>query len=73
MTDTQPPAIPYPRDLVGHGRHPPNAQWPDNARMAVQFVLNYEEGAENAVLHGDQVANSSCQSSLTQLPTQPVT
>ncbi len=53
MTNTQSPANPYPRDLVGHGRHPPNAQWPGNARVAVQFVLNYEEGAENSVLHGD--------------------
>jgi len=44
---------PYPRDLRGHGRNPPNAQWPGNARVAVQFVLNYEEGGENSVLHGD--------------------
>ena len=44
---------PYPRDLVGYGRNPPHAQWPGGARVAVQFVLNYEEGAENAVLHGD--------------------
>jgi allantoinase len=44
---------PYPRDLVGYGRNPPHAQWPGNARVAVQFVLNYEEGGENAVLHGD--------------------
>ena len=44
---------PYPRDLVGYGRNPPHARWPDSARIAVQFVLNYEEGAENAVLHGD--------------------
>jgi allantoinase len=43
----------YPRDLRGHGRHPPHAQWPGGARVAVQFVLNYEEGGENAVLHGD--------------------
>jgi putative urate catabolism protein len=43
----------YPRDLVGYGRHPPHARWPGNARVAVQFVLNYEEGAENSVLHGD--------------------
>jgi len=43
----------YPRDLVGYGRHPPAAQWPGNARLALQFVLNYEEGGENAVLHGD--------------------
>ena len=43
----------YPRDLVGYGRNPPHARWPGNARVAVQFVLNYEEGGENAVLHGD--------------------
>ena len=45
--------LPYPRDLKGHGRHPPHAQWPGQARIAVQFVLNYEEGGENATLHGD--------------------
>ena len=43
----------YPRDLTGYGRNPPHAQWPGKARIAVQFVLNYEEGAENCVLHGD--------------------
>jgi putative urate catabolism protein len=43
----------YPRDLVGYGRNPPHANWPDRARIAVQFVLNYEEGGENCVLHGD--------------------
>ena len=43
----------YPRDLVGYGRNPPHAQWPGHARIAVQFVLNYEEGAESSVLHGD--------------------
>ena len=43
----------YPRDLAGYGRNPPHAQWPGQARIAVQFVLNYEEGGENAVLHGD--------------------
>ncbi|AKJ31111.1 allantoinase [Caldimonas brevitalea] len=44
---------PYPRDLIGYGEHPPHARWPGQARIAVQFVLNYEEGAENSVLHGD--------------------
>jgi len=44
---------PYPRDLAGYGRRPPDAQWPGNARIAVQFVLNYEEGGENSILHGD--------------------
>ena len=45
--------LPYPRDLVGYGRTPPHAQWPGQACIAVQFVLNYEEGGENSVLHGD--------------------
>ncbi len=43
----------YPRDLIGYGAHPPHAAWPGRARIAVQFVLNYEEGGENCVLHGD--------------------
>ena len=43
----------YPRDLIGYGGRPPHAGWPGQARIAVQFVLNYEEGAENNVLHGD--------------------
>ncbi|WHZ10304.1 MAG: Uricase (urate oxidase) [Burkholderiaceae bacterium] len=44
---------PYPRDLTGYGRNPPHARWPGGARVAVQFVLNYEEGSENCVLDGD--------------------
>ncbi|WP_064573670.1 allantoinase PuuE [Cupriavidus gilardii] len=43
----------YPRDLVGYGSQPPHARWPGGARVALQFVLNYEEGGENCVLHGD--------------------
>ncbi|CDS52020.1 Uricase (urate oxidase) [Polaromonas sp. CG9_12] len=43
----------YPRDLKGYGRNPPHAAWLGRARIAVQFVLNYEEGGENSVLHGD--------------------
>ena len=46
-------SIDYARDLIGHGRSPPHARWPNQARIAVQFVLNYEEGGENSVLHGD--------------------
>ena len=46
----------YPRDMVGYGERPPVADWPGGARIAVQFVLNYEEGAERSVLHGDEVA-----------------
>ncbi|MFA6116158.1 MAG: allantoinase PuuE [Sphingomonas sp.] len=43
-----------PRDLVGYGQTPPNPRWPNNARVAVQIVLNYEEGGENSVLNGDK-------------------
>ena len=43
----------YPRDLIGYGRDLPKVRWPGQARVAVQFVLNYEEGGENCVLHGD--------------------
>jgi putative urate catabolism protein len=44
----------YPRDLIGYGQHPPHPNWPQQARVAVQFVINYEEGGETCVLHGDQ-------------------
>lgn len=43
----------YDRDLIGYGAQPPHARWPGGARLALQFVLNHEEGAENCVLHGD--------------------
>ncbi len=43
----------YLRDLIGYGSDPPDPQWPGNARVAVQFVVNYEEGGENCILHGD--------------------
>ncbi|MEJ5073990.1 allantoinase PuuE [Enterobacter ludwigii] len=43
----------YPRDMAGYAGQPPHAQWPGGARIAVQFVLNFEEGGENHVLHGD--------------------
>jgi allantoinase len=42
------------RDLVGYGAHPPDPRWPGGAKIAVQFVINYEEGAENSVLNGDE-------------------
>src|ERR1041384_6609412 len=50
--------LPYPRDLAGYGRNPPHARWPGGARIALQFVLNYEEGAENCVLHGDPASET---------------
>ena len=48
----------YPRDLVGYGADVPHARWPGGARIAVQFVLNYEEGGENCVLHGDAASET---------------
>lgn len=48
----------YPRDLVGYGGHPPNPRWPNGARIAVSLVLNYEEGGESCVLHGDATSES---------------
>ncbi len=48
----------YPRDLVGYGRNAPHPHWPGNARIAVQFVINYEEGGENCILHGDAASEA---------------
>jgi len=48
----------YPRDMVGYGQTPPNANWPDGARIAVNFVINYEEGGENNILHGDAASEA---------------
>ncbi len=48
----------YPRDMVGYGRNPPKAQWPQDAYVAVQFVVNYEEGGENNILHGDDASEA---------------
>ncbi|WP_334190825.1 allantoinase PuuE [Noviherbaspirillum sp.] len=55
MTD---PYQNYPRDMIGYGRDVPHAQWPQGARIALQFVLNYEEGGENNVLHGDPASET---------------
>ena len=48
----------YPRDLIGYGSNPPHPEWPNGARLALQVVLNYEEGAEQAILHGDAVSET---------------
>lgn len=48
----------YPREMIGYGETPPAANWPNNARVAVQFVINYEEGGENNVLHGDAASEA---------------
>ena len=44
----------YPRNMIGYGSNPPKVKWPNNSKIAVQFVLNYEEGGENSILHGDK-------------------
>jgi putative urate catabolism protein len=48
----------YPRDMIGYGGHPPDAAWPGGARLALQIVINYEEGGENCVLHGDAASEA---------------
>ena len=48
----------YPRDLIGYGRRPPDPKWPGGARLALQFVINYEEGGENCILHGDPASEA---------------
>jgi putative urate catabolism protein len=48
----------YPRDMVGYGANPPNPRWPGDARVALQIVVNYEEGGENNVLHGDPASET---------------
>ena len=58
----------YPRDLRGYGANPPDANWPDGARTAVQFVINYEEGAENCVLHGDPASEAFLSEMVGALP-----
>ena len=50
--------IDYPRDMIGYGRQTPDPQWPENARIAAQFVVNYEEGGENCILHGDKASEA---------------
>jgi len=49
---------PYPRDMIGYGRNSPAAAWPNGARVALQFVINYEEGGENNILHGDKASEA---------------
>ncbi len=49
---------PYPRDLVGYGGHPPHPNWPNGARLALSMVLNYEEGGEACLLHGDPASEA---------------
>ena len=48
----------YPRNMVGYGKNVPKVIWPNQAKIAVQIVLNYEEGSESNILHGDKSNNS---------------
>lgn len=57
-SDSTGPRDPYPRDMVGYGRDPPDPRWPGGAHVAVQFVINYEEGGESCVLHGDPASEA---------------
>ncbi len=52
------PEASYPRDMRGYGRHTPDPKWPGGARIAVQLVVNYEEGGENCILHGDAASEA---------------
>ena len=58
----------YPRDLYGYGRQPPHPRWPGDARIAVQFVVNFEEGGENNILHGDRASEAFLSDVLGALP-----
>lgn len=60
----------YPRDLVGYGRNPPHARWPNGARIAVSFVVNYEEGGERSILHGDKESEVYLQEVVGLVPRQ---
>src|ERR1700674_3259442 len=60
----------YPRDLVGYADQPPDPRWPGGARLALNFVVNYEEGGERSVLHGDKVAETRLTDLLMPAPLQ---
>lgn len=59
---------PYPRDVSGYGRTVPDADWPAGARIAVQFVINYEEGGENSILHGDAASEAFLSETIGAVP-----
>ena len=61
-------AIDYPRDLVGYGEHPPHPQWPHDSRIAVSFVINYEEGGESCILHGDDCSETLLAQAIGEAP-----
>ena len=62
--------IGYPRDLVGYADQPPDPRWPGGARLALNFVVNYEKGGERSVLHGDKIAETRLTDLLMPAPLQ---
>ncbi|MFQ5784149.1 MAG: allantoinase PuuE [Alphaproteobacteria bacterium] len=58
----------YPRDMIGYGRRTPDPEWPGGARLALQFVVNYEEGGENCILHGDAASEAFLSESVGAAP-----
>ena len=66
----RPPDADYPRDLLGYGERPPHPRWPDGARIALQFVLNYEEGAETPCCTATRTPRPSCPRSATRPPSR---
>ena len=62
----------YPRDLIGYGNNPPHPHWPGDARIALSFVLNYEEGGERCVLHGDKESEAFLSEMVAAQPLQGV-
>ena len=60
----------YPRDLIGYGNNPPHPRWPGNARIALSFVLNYEEGGERNILHGDKESEAFLSEMVSAQPLQ---
>ena len=64
--------VAYPRDLIGYGQNVPNANWPNKARLAISFVLNYEEGGERCVLHGDSESEAFLSEMPSAVPLQGV-
>lgn len=62
----------YPRDLIGYGATPPHPHWPGDARLAISFVLNYEEGGERCILHGDKESEAFLSEMVAAQPMQGV-
>jgi len=67
MTETS--SLPYPRDLVGYGADRPDPQWPGKARLALNFVINYEEGSEYSIPDGDGASETQLLESASSVPT----